>query len=493
MSQEKDNKDVLVKVRNLKTYFYTYAGVVKALEGVDLDIYKGVTVGLVGETGCGKSVTARSIMRLIDEPGEIVDGEVWFDGRNLLELDEEEMREIRGGEIAMVFQDPMTYLNPVFTIGDQIVEAIIYHQDLRLDVVNMKIEELNEKLTNLKKELNEKLQSKELTDSEKENTKKMINREMESIKSLIKEYEKLKQQVIEAQKKEEELRKMKNKLKKLQRLEKEREKLSKELKSHKNTNVGSQKSLSEIEARLKELSNVSEEKKKLEKEIKAFEKQIKSPKFSKKDILAAARKRAVEALRLVRMPYPESVLDQYPHELSGGMRQRAMIAMMLTSKPKLFIADEATTALDVTIQAQILRLLQDLKEQLDSSILFITHDLGVVAQICDYVAVMYAGRIIEFAEVHELFKNPQHPYTKGLLNAIPKLYEKEDRLETIPGVVPDLINPPSGCRFHPRCKFAKSICSKQRPPVVKVGPEHYVACWLFTENYKLNSESGKSE
>ncbi|MBS7658367.1 ABC transporter ATP-binding protein [Candidatus Bathyarchaeota archaeon] len=361
----------LLKIRNLKTYFFTYAGVVKALDGINLDVYKGETMGLVGETGCGKSVTSLSILRLIQPPGRIVNGEIWFKGKDLLKLTDEEMRKIRGKEIAMVFQDPATYINPVLTIGDQIAEVIMLHQDLKKDVLEMKINELTKKL---EKHPNEKLKIK----------------------------------------------------------------------------------------------------------IEEFKKALKNPPApSKREMKKAALKKAVEVLKLVKMPYPEKVVVQYPHELSGGMRQRAMIAMALSCKPDLLIADEATTALDVTIQAQILNLLNEIKKEVETSILVITHDLGLVAEICDRVAVMYAGHIIEEAETFSLFKNPMHPYTKGLLNAIPKLHDNPKRLKTIPGFVPNLINPPSGCRFHPRCEYAMDICQKQEPKLIEVELNHKVSCHLY--------------
>jgi len=362
--------ETLLKIRNLKTYFFTYAGVVKALDGINLDVYKGETMGLVGETGCGKSVTSLSILRLIQPPGKIVEGEIWFKEKDLLKLTDEEMRKIRGKEIAMVFQDPATYINPVLTVGDQIAEVIMLHQDLKKDVLEMKIEELTKRL---EEKQNEKLKDK-------------------------------------------------------------------------------------IEELKKALNN--------------------PPAPTKRETKKAAYKKAVEVLRLVKMPYPEKVVTQYPHELSGGMRQRAMIAMALSCKPDLFIADEATTALDVTIQAQILNLLNEIKKEVETSILIITHDLGIVAEICDRVAVMYAGLIIEEAETLSLFKNPLHPYTKGLLNAIPKLHGNPSRLKTISGSVPNLINLPSGCRFHPRCEYAMDICQKQEPKLIEVEKNHFAACFL---------------
>jgi len=368
---------MLLTVQNLKTYFYTYAGVVKALDGIDFAIGKGETVGLVGETGCGKSVTSLAIMRLIpDPPGRIVEGVVSFKGEDLLKKSEEEMRKIRGSRIAMVFQDPMTFINPVISIGDQIGEAISLHQDLASESLRLEIEDMEAKLDR---------QDKDSTEAK--------------------------------------------------------------------------------EVRFK---------------IDRFTQMEGSPpKISKRRAKEVVMKRTIDMLKLVRMPYPEKIIRQYPHELSGGMRQRAMIAMALSCNPDLIIADEATTSLDVTIQAQILNLLNDLKKKLGSSILIITHDLGIVAEMCDRVIVMYAGVIVEEAATKELFKNPLHPYTAGLLNAIPRLDEDVAKLEIIPGSVPNLIYPPSGCRFHPRCKFGMIMCKGDRPPMMEVAPGHSVACYVY--------------
>ena len=369
----------LLSIRNLRTYFYTYAGVVKALEGVNLDIHKGETVGLVGETGCGKSVTSLSILRLVPSPpGKIVDGEVWFHDIDLLKISEEEMRRIRGKKITMVFQDPMTYINPVLTMGDQVSEVILLHQDLNQEVIRMKIEDLTEKL-------------------------KQLNPSSSRAQELKSRIDQLK--VMEAN----------------------------------------------------------------------------PPKASKRDLKRAAAKKTIDVLKLVRMPYPDKVVNQYPHELSGGMRQRAMIAMALSCGPELLIADEATTSLDVTIQAQILHLLNELKKEIGASILIITHDLGIVAEMCDKVGVMYAGNMIEYADTKALFKNPLHPYTKGLLDSIPKLHKDVERLKIIPGMVPNLINPPTGCRFHPRCPSVMDICSTNFPPTTEPEPNHFVNCYLYPE------------
>ena len=325
--------EVLISVKGLKTNFYTYTGVVKALDGIDLDINKGETLGLVGETGCGKSVTALSIIRLIQwPPGRIDEGSIMFDGKDLLKLPENEMRKIRGNMISMIFQEPMNSFNPVFTIGDQIVEVIVLHQ--------------------------------------------------------------------------------------------------------------------------------------------------------KKD-KKAARLQAIEMLKFTGIPAPERVAKSYPHELSGGMLQRSMIAMALACQPRLLIADEPTTALDVTIEAQILDLMKNLKSSSGASILMITHDLGIIAEMCDRVGVMYAGNIVEMADVRTIFHEPSHPYTNGLICAIPNLSTKQcSRLETIPGNVPNLIFPPPGCRFHPRCSKAMDICKREKPGVYKLGEGHYVSCFLYAEGAK---------
>ncbi|MFW9890286.1 MAG: ABC transporter ATP-binding protein [Candidatus Thorarchaeota archaeon] len=374
--------DVVLDVRDLKTSFYTYEGVVKALDGVTVELRRGQTLALVGETGCGKSVTAKSIMRLVESPGKIEHGEVIFqdldtDGnrqsRDLLKLSVDEMMHIRGNKIAIVFQDPATYPNPVFRVGSQIAEVISLHQDQARDVVEMKIQELEDALA-----------------------KNPAAPQAEEIQSRIEEYH----------------------------------------------------------------SQLDD-----------------PPPPNSGDIKKVSNRKAVDMLELVRMPYAEEVAKQYPHELSGGMRQRALIAMALACSPEVLICDEATTALDVTVQAQVLKLLNDLKSKIGASIIIITHDLGVVAETCTHVAVMYAGVVVEYASTDELFNDPLHPYTLGLLKAIPKLTEKEDRLLQILGTVPNLINPPTGCRFHPRCEFATDICSEKRPPREEMKPGHWVECF----------------
>jgi oligopeptide/dipeptide ABC transporter ATP-binding protein len=313
-------KKPLLDVRNLSIHFFTEEGVVRAVENVSFEIYPGEILGLVGESGCGKSVTGLSLLRLISiPPGRIVNGDILFEGRSVLNLEEKEMERVRGNDISMIFQEPMTSLNPVFTIGDQIMEAIILHQ-------------------------------------------------------------------------------------------------------------GSDKT--------------------------------------------EARRRAIKMLDRVKMPSPEKRIDSYPHQLSGGMRQRAMIAMALSCQPKLLIADEPTTALDVTIQAQVLRLLREIQKEMGMAVLLITHDLGVVAEIADRVAVMYAGRMMEYGPIEVIFEQVKNPYTKGLLDSIPSLEEKRERLKAIPGQVPDPMDLPAGCTFHPRCYLMIDECKKAEPPLYPVNGNH---------------------
>ncbi len=316
----------LLKVRNLSTYFFTDNGIVKAVDGVSLDIHRGEIVGLVGESGCGKTVTALSIMRLIPSPpGRIVSGEIWFEGVDLLKLDDDGIRSIRGHKIAMVFQEPMTSLNPVLTIGRQLTEPLEVH--LKMDP-------------------------------------------------------------------------------------------------------------------------------------------------------RQARARAIELLEMVGIPEPHKRIDSYPHQFSGGMRQRVMIAMALACSPRLLLADEPTTALDVTIQAQILELMTQLTRELGTAVLIITHNLGVVARYAQRVYVMYAGKVVESAPAMELYHRPRHPYTLGLLRSVPRLDQgRKARLEPIEGFPPDMVHMPPGCAFHPRCTFRTERCQVEGPPLVAVGPEHMVACW----------------
>lgn len=323
-------KESILEVRGLKTQFFTESGVVRAVDGIDFNVSRGEVVGLVGESGCGKSVTSLSIMRLIGQPGKIIEGEIIFDNQDILKLPESRMVEIRGNRISMIFQQPQSCLNPVFRVGEQLAEVLYIHQELGKD---------------------------------------------------------------------------------------------------------------------------------------------------------AGEKRAIELLSMVGIPEPESRIRSFPHELSGGMSQRVMIAMALACVPELLIADEPTTALDVTIQAQILDLMRNLRSKMDTAIILITHDLGVVAEMCDRVNVMYAGRIVEVANVQELFKRSKHPYTTALIGSTPVLGQTDRELVTIPGSVPNLIDLPPGCKFAPRCveRVQNNLvkCVSEEPELRMINPDHWVRCWLY--------------
>ncbi len=376
----------VLKVENLVVRFYTYEGVVKAIEKVSFFLREGEVLGIVGETGCGKSVTALSVMRLTPHPGRIENGEVYIktdDGLvNILEKDEKYLEKIRGRYISIVFQEPGAALNPLYKIGDQIAEVLLIHR--RLNYYKRALKVIEDK----------------------------IWRENSSFK----------RRILSMQRK-----------------------VCKMLIENPNSTLASI---------LLKLPLISGLKKLIEQEV---------------------REDVIMILRDMGLPDPERVYNMYPHELSGGMKQRAVIAMALACNPKIMIADEPTTNLDVTIQAQILQLIKDLREKLGSSIIYITHDLGVIAELCDRVAVMYAGNICEVANVYEIFKNPLHPYTKALLESIPRPGRP---FKSIPGTIPNLINPPPGCRFHPRCKYAMDKCRREVPRLIKVGEDHYVACHL---------------
>jgi len=362
----------VLEVKDLRVVFNTYAGVVKALDGVELTLNRREILGLVGESGCGKSVTALAIGGLLPENAKIIGGEVLLENRDLLKETKRNLRLTRLTAISFVFQDPMTYLNPVLSIGSQITEVLTSDRKVfQKELVDYRLDELHR--MEQKGDLPEAL-----------------------------------------------------------RVEKDR--------------------------------------------LKAFNQSAKLP---RKELNRLAKLRALDYLRTVKLPDPERVYSMYPFELSGGMRQRAMIAMALVRRPKVLLADEITTALDVTVQAQVLKLLRELKNEIDASAILITHDLGVVAEICDRVAVMYAGNIIEVAEVNELFSNPLHPYTQGLLASVPRPDTAAKELKSIAGFVPNLIFPPSGCRFHPRCPKKFDRCPAVKPPLVEVSPGHKVSCLLY--------------
>ncbi|MGE5257444.1 MAG: ABC transporter ATP-binding protein [Hyphomicrobiales bacterium] len=333
MEAQSSADEILLEVKHLKTYFFLDEGVSQAVDGMDFLIHRGKTLGMIGESGCGKSVSALSVLQLIpDPPGKIISGEILFERQDLLNKSRDEIKKIRGNEISMIFQEPMTSLNPVFTIGDQIMEPILLHQGVAK---------------------------------------------------------------------------------------------------------------------------------------------------------ARARQMAIEMLDLVGIPSPAKRVDEYPHQLSGGMRQRAMIAMALSCKPKLLIADEPTTALDVTIQAQILALIKRIKNEIGMAVLMITHDLGVIAETAEDVVVAYAGKAVEYADVLTIFKSPAHPYTQALYNSIPRLTDTQKRrLEVISGIVPNPLEFPPGCRFHPRCKFAKDFCSTDEPQLISISENHRVRCFMYDPERK---------
>lgn len=379
----------LLKIKGLTVEFYTYDGVVKALENVNLDINRRETFGLVGETGCGKTVTALSILRLVPLPGKIECGNIYFnaDGKDepidLLTISEREIRKIRGSKISMVFQEPSAALNPVYTIGDQISEVLLLHR--RQTLVEQALQTVDMQLSKTDGLINTLLRPTRLAE------KNLYQKIMQNPRSLL------------------------------------------------------PRVVSRIPILRRFLWRLNSE----------------------------ANRMVIGLLKEVEIPDPERVARQYPHQLSGGMKQRSMMAMALACTPKFLIADEPTTALDVTIQAQILELLRRLKEELESSVLYITHDLAVAAEICDRVGVMYAGSLCELAKVDDLFANPLHPYTRALMAAVPKPGEEP---HAIGGTVPDPLNLPPGCRFHPRCKIAVKICGEQTPRMREITPGHFVAC-----------------
>ena len=379
----------MLEIKNLKTRFNTYDGVVKALEGVNLEVKEGEVFGIVGETGCGKSVTSYSLMQLLPRTAEIVAGEITLDGEEITGASDSRMRQIRGGEIGMIFQDPLSALNPVMKIKDQISEVIRLHQRQELEVRTAEVGSGNER-----------------------NPYILWSLIFVSLVSLF-YFLKL------------------------------------------------EDSFTDTLAKLLFVGSLVGY---------VFLPEMKSESYSARTAVAEMDM-VVESLRQVRLPNPSQVANSYPHELSGGMQQRVMIAMALAGRPRLLIADEPTTALDVTIQSQILDLLKKLQKETGMTILMITHDLGVVAEMCDRVAVMYAGTVVETGNVSEIFSNPKHPYTQGLLSALPG---ESKELSSIGGSVPDLLDPPSGCRFNPRCPIAKAHCSVD-VPLLK-GEDYKVAC-----------------
>ena len=424
----------LIETKEVYTDFFTFEGVVKALNGVSVVVNQGETYGLVGESGCGKSVTVRSMMRIVQAPGEIVGGKILMFlskedksiGIDILKRSEAYMESIRGNDISMIFQEASTSLNPVLSIGYQVSESFLLH---RLD------EMLEETIENIKGEI----EASRFFVSKwwKKFQTSLFSKELEGLKRYTEHVAEIDKRLYELEDKV-----AKKSVDEWDHLNKKRDRIKKTV------------------------------------FIVNFVKRFPFLKRYYKRLNKTVRSHVVELLTELGVPNPHNVVDMYPHELSGGMQQRIVIAMALACHPTLLIADEPTSNLDVTIQAQIIDLIKTLKNTSIASVLFITHDLGLVAEICDRVTVMYAGDVCETATVRDLFKEPLHPYTQGLLRAVPKLKEQKE-LETIPGTVPNLIHPPSGCRFHPRCPFAKDICSKEKPPLLEHSKGHFVACYLY--------------
>ena len=497
-------RETILDVRNLRTYFFTYDGVVKALDGVSFRIRRGETLGLVGETGCGKSVTAFSITRLIaDPPGRIMDGTIRFDGANLLWGVQQEatfrpirhtnrvkvgrryrriraaldrMTAVRGGGISMIFQEPMSALNPIFSISDQISEALLLHRGGEI------IERLlNARIGGAEVEaaIDAALKSSRSTDPGAVRAACVALGKAARLPSLgTQAYYLLRDSRGDA--------------------ESRRPKLLRAMRRARLT--GFQRSYLKGERRLIEnreaLKQVYLQEMRNEVHRSGPRRALNSRRlmlrlqggyFGLWGVKRRARQPLVDELfwlsvghlEGVSIANPVQVARGYPHELSGGMIQRVMIAMALSAEPVLLIADEPTTALDVTIQAQILDLMRELKTRVGTSIMLITHDLGVIAEVADRVCVMYAGNVVEIAPVRALFAQPLHPYTQGLIASIPRLDDPGKKLESIPGSVPNLIYPPSGCRFHPRCPHAMPICKEKRPPMTIEGDGHEVACFLY--------------
>ena len=461
----------LIDIRDLYTNFYTYQGVVKALDGVDLSIRKGETFGLVGETGCGKSVTANCILRLIPSPpGKIESGRILFlmppetaekaaalesrinelvdnngnaaevgqlrkelgeilNPYDLLRRSENYMRSIRGKYISMIFQEPMTALNPVFTAGDQIGEIIVLHERKELAIAVLK--QMDARLKDIGQFQRATMVKGDKDEWKCSNCSAVVSAESSICSQCGSAFDSMP----------------------LRSIEKAR------LSFYRRFYVAMAKDPMALSLRASAKVPI------LRRYLKPLRKE--------------SIRRAEMMLRLVRIPDPKNIVKSYPHELSGGMQQRVMIAMALACKPLLLIADEPTTALDVTIQAQILKLMRDLQSETGTSILMITHNLGVVAETCDRVGVMYAGTMTEVGPVGTIFKEPLHPYTQGLLNSIPRINTSVKRLQTIEGSVPNLVKPPPGCRFNPRCPYAMATCRVRKPPMIEVKPGHMVACHLY--------------
>ncbi len=426
----------LLETKEVYTDFYTFEGVVKALNGVSVVVNQGETYGLVGESGCGKSVTVRSMMRIVQSPGKIVDGKILLffreadrsKGIDILKRSETYMISMRGDDISMIFQEASTSLNPVLSIGYQVGESFYFHR-------------LAQMLEETVKELDGEIPKTSffLIKGWKQVQRGLLKRELGCLKEYESEIDRIDDQ--------------------LYRLEDQEDHAS---------------------VRKKILLNRRRDRLKEKDPFVQFMKHFPFIRHYYRRVNKTVRRHVVELLTSLGVPNPDRIVDGYPHELSGGMQQRIVIAIALACHPIMLIADEPTSNLDVTIQAQIIDLIKTLKESTIASVLFITHDLGLVAEICDRATIMYAGDVCETAEVKDIFRNPLHPYTQGLLQSVPKV-EHVEQLSTIPGIVPNLIDPPTGCRFHPRCPHKMDICPEKKPPIIEYVPGHSVACYLFVD------------
>lgn len=469
------SQDKVLSVNNLAINFKTDNGILKAVRDISFDLNRGETLCIVGESGSGKSVTSKAIMGILANNAIIENGNIIYRGENLLEISEEQFYKIRGHKIGMIFQDPLSSLNPIVRIGKQITEAmminsdklkIMYNDLISDDLIRYKntVAKMNIEISNEKKKLEEFITVTKTLEN-------LSREEVAANKKLIAEKKRAFKEFEEATKK-----KYQGKAKELKEVLEETEKKAKQqVAEYKEKITKEHKSkLAELNNQLAQAFSPEEKlavKKKIEQENLDFTNTLKITKVE-------AKRRALEIMREVGIPEPEKRFKQYPFEFSGGMRQRIVIAIALTASPEILICDEPTTALDVTIQAQILELINKIKAERDLSCIFITHDLGVVANMADRVAVMYAGKIVEYGTAEEIFYDPKHPYTWALLSSIPDV-DSTERLEAIPGTPPNMIYPPKGDAFAARSKYAMNIDFREEPPMFKVSDTHYAATWLL--------------
>lgn len=454
------DKNIKLSVQNLSVSFRTTQGFVRAVRDISFDLYQGETLAVVGESGSGKSVTSRAIMGILEKNSVTDSGKIIYENEDILRIREEDFHKLRGNKIGMIFQDPLSSLNPIMRIGKQVTEGMIVNgKHLKNRKKELSHKERRHYLNLVDKKKNTttefKLEKKRLKEEKEQDQISILqSKHAETIKSLTEEIKVAKQAYKEA--------KQKAKAQVAQEWKAEKEKYAQKI--------------SEVKSKLASASQ--DEKKTYQKEIENLKEQLRRYKQVTK---REARERAIEVMAEVGIPEPEKRLRQYPFQFSGGMRQRIVIAIALTANPDLLICDEPTTALDVTIQAQILELIKRLKEERDLTVIFITHDLGVVANMADRVAVMYAGKIVEIGKSEEVFYNPKHPYTWALLSSMPDL-SSTARLTAIPGTPPNMLFPPKGDAFADRNQYAMKIDFEEQPPYFKVSDTHYAATWLLHEN-----------